>query len=150
MIDATTFAEAYEKGIGPTTRFLGRRGAKDAEEFAQAAWARAWEYRHQLHDPGAIAFWVKSIAVNLYRASFRNAACQIEEYGPDLGYRDPLESSIEARQVLALCKPDDARLLWNRYAMGEGGHGSPVSRTGRVYLHRACNRARLAVQGKVA
>jgi len=46
----------------------------EAEEIAQAAWVRGWEYREQLRDPGLVGYWVNSIARNLFRARFRTAA----------------------------------------------------------------------------
>src|SRR5882724_880374 len=67
------YAQAFETGYSSTRRFLLSRGAavEDAEEIAQAAWARGWEYRDQLRDPGLVGYWVNSIARNLFRARFR-------------------------------------------------------------------------------
>ena len=58
------YAVAFQTGYGVTRRFLISRGAPqdEAEEIAQAAWARGWEYRDQLRDPGLVGFWVNSIA----------------------------------------------------------------------------------------
>ena len=69
-MQGNTYAEAFQNGFGATRRFLISRGAPldDAEEIAQAAWARGWEYREQLRDPGLVGFWVNSIARNLFRA----------------------------------------------------------------------------------
>src|SRR6202158_5719138 len=76
------YAEAFESGYGATRRFLLSRGAPldEAEEIAQAAWARGWEYRDQLRDPGLVGYWVNSIARNLFRARFRApVAASIDE-----------------------------------------------------------------------
>ena len=69
-----SYAEAFQNGFGATRRFLVSRGAPidEAEEIAQAAWARGWEYRAQLRDPGLVSYWVNSIARNLFRARFRS------------------------------------------------------------------------------
>src|ERR1700686_3913705 len=74
-MQGNTYAEAFQTGFGATRRFLISRGAplEEAEEIAQAAWARGWEYREQVRDPGLVRYWVNSIARNLYRARFRSA-----------------------------------------------------------------------------
>ena len=71
----TDYATAFQNGYGATRRFLLSRGAplEDAEEIAQAAWARGWEYKDQLRDPALVGYWVNSIARNLFRARFRTA-----------------------------------------------------------------------------
>src|ERR1700688_5207456 len=95
------YAQAFESGYGATRRFLLSRGAglEDAEEIAQAAWARGWEYRDQLRDPALVGFWVNSIARNLFRARFRaSAALPIE--GVDSPYSMNLEE-IEVHLLLA-------------------------------------------------
>ena len=67
------YADAFQNGYSATRRFLLSRGAaiEEAEEIAQAAWVRGWEYRDQLRDPSMVSFWVNSIARNLFRARFR-------------------------------------------------------------------------------
>lgn len=46
------YAKAFETGFPATRRFLLSRGAavEEAEEIAQAAWVRGWEFRDQLRD----------------------------------------------------------------------------------------------------
>lgn len=143
MIDDATFAEAYQKDLGVTARFLSKRGARDPEEFAQAAWVRAWECRHQLCDPGAISFWVKRIAINLYRESFRKSAAQIDEYGErTFGYKQDMESRICVAEILAACPPMKAALLKAYYI--DGTHRMETA-TDRINLYRARNAARTAI-----
>ncbi len=69
----TTYAQAYTAGMDRTIRFIISRGANRelAEETAQMAWTRAWERLHQLKDESTILAWVNTIALNLYRRSFR-------------------------------------------------------------------------------
>ena len=76
MMKGTEYAEAFKAGYPATRRFLLSRGAalEEAEEIAQAAWVRGWEFRDQLRDPGLVGFWVNSIARNLFRAKFRSKA----------------------------------------------------------------------------
>ncbi|MFO7476764.1 MAG: hypothetical protein R6X03_00135, partial [Methyloceanibacter sp.] len=70
------YAEAYAGGYAHTKRYLLSRGlgVDTAEEMAQAAWALRWEHRDQLRNPSAIAVWVNSIAMNLFRNLLRKRA----------------------------------------------------------------------------
>jgi RNA polymerase sigma factor (sigma-70 family) len=109
------YAEAFETGYGATRRFLLSRGAplEEAEEIAQAAWARGWEYRNQLRDPGLVGYWVNSIARNLFRARFRApVAAPLESVGssPNVAYSMNLEA-IELRRLLDRCSKRDRVLL---------------------------------------
>src|SRR5450631_66866 len=60
------FTQAYRKGLHLTTRLLLSKGLsiEEAEEFAQSAWARGWEARHQLREPDRIMTWVNTIAMH--------------------------------------------------------------------------------------
>src|SRR5271154_2191005 len=97
------YAEAFETGYNATRRFLLARGApiEDAEEIAQAAWVRGWEYREQLRDPGLVGFWVNSIARNLFRARFR-APIQVEIEDNSAAYTLDLDA-IEVGRLLDRC-----------------------------------------------
>jgi RNA polymerase sigma factor (sigma-70 family) len=105
------YAEAFESGYPATRRFLLSRGAaiEEAEEIAQAAWARGWEYRNQLRDPGLVGFWVNSIARNLFRAKFRSRQTLPIE-GVDSPYSMNLEE-IEMHLLLDRCPRRDRKLL---------------------------------------
>lgn len=101
------YAEAFETGYPATRRFLLSRGAalEEAEEIAQAAWVRGWEYRDQLRDPGLVGFWVNSIARNLFRAKFRSKAV-VPIDGVDAPYMMDL-NDIELRRLLDRCPRRD-------------------------------------------
>src|SRR6478736_2189333 len=102
-MQAPAYAEAFQNGFGATRRFLLSRGAalEEAEEIAQAAWVRGWEFREQLRDPGLVGFWVNSIARNLFRAKFRSkTAVPIENV--DCPYTMNMEE-IELRRLLDRC-----------------------------------------------
>jgi DNA-directed RNA polymerase specialized sigma24 family protein len=105
------YAEAFENGYPATKRFLLSRGAAidEAEEIAQAAWVRGWEYRDQLRDPGLVGFWVNSIARNLFRARFRLKP-PVPLDNVDAPYAMNLES-IDVRRLMDQCSPRDRRLL---------------------------------------
>jgi RNA polymerase sigma factor (sigma-70 family) len=107
----TDYAQAFENGYNATRRFLLARGApiQDAEEIAQAAWARGWEYRDQLRDPGLVSFWVNSIARNLFRARFR-APLQTEIEDTNAVYTLDLDA-IEVGRLLDRCPQRDRELL---------------------------------------
>jgi RNA polymerase sigma factor (sigma-70 family) len=107
----TEYAKAFETGFPATRRFLLSRGAavEEAEEIAQAAWARGWEFRDQLRDPGLVGFWVNSIARNLFRARFR-AKIMAPMDGVEAPYQMNLEE-IELHRLLERCSGRDRHLL---------------------------------------
>jgi DNA-directed RNA polymerase specialized sigma24 family protein len=120
------YAEAFEAGYSATRRFLLSRGAplEEAEEIAQAAWARGWEFRDQLRDPGLVSFWVNSIARNLFRASFR-APLQTEIEDGNAIYSLDLDA-IEVGRLLDRCPHDDRQLLEQSL---EGYSAEEIART---------------------
>src|ERR1700689_1197649 len=97
------FAEAFEAGFSATRRFLLARGAplEEAEEIAQAAWARGWEFRDQLRDPGFGSYWGNSSASNFFRARFR-APLQTEMEDADAAYTLDVDA-IEVLRLLDRC-----------------------------------------------
>src|SRR5579862_7029537 len=110
-MQAPAYAEAFQNGFGATRRFLISRGAplEEAEEIAQAAWARGWEYREQLRDPGMLGFWVNSIARNLYRARFRGPI-NVSLDGLNPSYSMDLDL-IELGRLMDRCTRRDRTLL---------------------------------------
>ena len=105
------FASAFESGFGATRRFLLAQGAQieEAEEIAQAAWARGWEHREQLRDPGLIGFWVNSIARNLLRARFRRPlTTPLDDLQPHYSMN---LAAIDLRRLLAGCPQRDRALV---------------------------------------
>jgi RNA polymerase sigma factor (sigma-70 family) len=135
------YADAFQKGYSATRRFLLSRGAAldEAEEIAQAAWVRGWEYRDQLRDPSMVNFWVNSIARNLFRARFRTPPV-IPLEGIDPSYSMSLEEQIEVRRMLERCPPRDRALLEKSlegYSAEEIAKDEGISSTGiRVRMLR--------------
>ncbi|HEY2844284.1 MAG TPA: RNA polymerase sigma factor [Bryobacteraceae bacterium] len=135
------YADAFQKGYSATRRFLLSRGAAtdEAEEIAQAAWARGWEYRDQLRDASMVNFWVNSIARNLFRARFRTPPV-IPLDGIDPSYSMSLEEVIEVRRMLDRCPPRDRQLLEKSlegYSAEEIARDEGISSTGiRVRMLR--------------
>jgi RNA polymerase sigma factor (sigma-70 family) len=134
------YGVAFESGYGATRRFLLGHGApmEDAEEIAQAAWARGWEYREQLRDPRMLGFWVNSIARNLFRARFRRPMTEpIDFQGPS--YTMDL-ASLELRRLLDKCSRKDRNLLeqtLDGYSTEEIARTAGITPTGiRVRLLR--------------
>ena len=144
------YGQAFESGFGATRRLLLSRGAdmEAAEEIAQAAWARGWEYREQLRDPALVGFWVNSIARNLFRARFRMPATASLD---DLNkfYSMNLEE-IEVHRLLERCSQRDRELLERSlegYSAEEIAREAGITSTGiRVRMLRIRNllRAQLA------
>jgi RNA polymerase sigma factor (sigma-70 family) len=120
------YAQAFETGYSATRRFLLARGAplEEAEEIAQAAWARGWEFRDQLRDPGLVSFWVNSIARNLFRARFR-APIQTEMEDADAAYTLDVDA-IEVLRLLDRCSQRDRALLEQSL---EGYSAEEIART---------------------
>ncbi len=134
------YADAFESGYGATRKFLMARGApiEDAEEIAQAAWVRGWEYRNQLRDPGLVGFWVNSIARNLLRAQFRRPlTTPIEDLNPS--YTMDLDV-IELSRLLEHCPRNDRALIEQSlkgYSAEEIARTAGITSTGiRVRLLR--------------
>lgn len=144
------YAQAFENGFPATKRFLLSRGAAidEAEEIAQAAWVRGWEYREQLRDPGLVGVWVNSIARNLFRARFRlKQPVPIDNV--DTPYMMNLES-IDVRRLLEQCSPRDRALLERSlegYSAEEIAKNEGITSTGirvRMLRIRQGFRSRLA------
>jgi len=134
------YAEAFQAGYGATRRFLISRGAPldEAEEIAQAAWARGWEYREQLRDPGLVGYWVNSIARNLFRARFRSPmSVPLEDQDPAYAFDT---DAIELRRLLDRCSRRDRALLEKTlegYSAEEIAQDAGITSTGiRVRLLR--------------
>jgi DNA-directed RNA polymerase specialized sigma24 family protein len=111
---------------------------EDAEEIAQAAWARGWEYREQLRDPNMVSFWVNSIARNLFRARFRGPL-KVPIDGLHPSYTMDL-ASLQLQQLLERCPRKDRNLLEQTlagYSAEEIARGAGITSTGiRVRLLR--------------
>jgi RNA polymerase sigma factor (sigma-70 family) len=149
------YAEAFETGYGATRRFLLSRGAPldDAEEIAQAAWARGWEYREQLRDPCLVGYWVNSIARNLFRARFRAplvAPLDTVNSSMDVSYTMDLDA-IEVSRLLDRCSKRDRVLLERSlqgYSAEEIARTAGITSTGirvRLLRVRQALRAQTAV-----
>lgn len=113
------FAAAYEHGYRMTQRFLISRGAPPdaAEEVAQAAWAKGWECRSQLHNPTLLGAWVNSIAKNLLRNRAR-ADRRLERLAVATGVGQSASDDLFVNQLLTRCKPSESSLLNEYYVEG--------------------------------
>lgn len=66
-----------------------------AHEFAQRAWARAWECRSDLRHPARLPQWVNTIAINAFRSWLR-------QYGRErqLDLADGMHASSHTSKIL--------------------------------------------------
>jgi DNA-directed RNA polymerase specialized sigma24 family protein len=134
------YGHAFESGFGATRRFLLAHGAplEDAEEIAQAAWVRGWEYRDQLRDPHLVSFWVNSIARNLFRARFR-APMKVSLDTLNPSYTMDM-AEIELHRLIEKCPGRDRGLLQQSlegFSAEEIARGAGITPTGiRVRLLR--------------
>ncbi len=108
------FMESYEM----TLRFLIMLGATvdTAEEIAQAAWAKGWEYLGQLRNPSRVGVWVNSIAKNLFRNEFHRNK-RLQALSKSGAYRAN-GSVLEVREILKKCTPQERSVLRRRYLEG--------------------------------
>jgi DNA-directed RNA polymerase specialized sigma24 family protein len=145
MMTQDAFATAYQTGFQATFRLLLSKGlvTEEAEEFAQAAWARGWEARYQLKDPDRVVPWVNSIALNNMcnekRRSKRHD--ELDESRKHQQPPAPVMCKIDADKLLGKCSSLDRSLLLHRYAGGMDmeeiarRHGLSCVAT-RVRIHR--------------
>ncbi len=113
------YADAYASGCTRTARFLISRGSSPelAEETAQAAWARGWEYRAKLREPDKVMNWVNTIAFNLYRSGFRRKVTGDDAadiaVSPQTG-----PGAIDVQRALEKCSLAERELLRRHYSAG--------------------------------
>ncbi len=146
MMMQGAYAAAYEGGLQTTIRLLLSRGLmlEDAEEVAQAAWARGWEARQQLKSEDRVVPWVNSIAMHTMCNNKRRGKKfdALDERRHDRGSAIPLHEKIDADRLLSRCSALDRSLMIHRYSGGfdmEGIariHGLTCAAT-RVRIHRA-------------
>lgn len=113
MITALQYAAAYEKYFIYTQRWIRSLGCPEGlvEEIAQAAWVRGWERRAQLEEPGAVCFWVGSIAKNmLHRLMRSNGAYKRTESfinematGLVVNTLSSVEAALDVEKLLSYC-----------------------------------------------
>ncbi|MEJ1938615.1 sigma-70 family RNA polymerase sigma factor, partial [Nostoc sp. NIES-2111] len=141
-ITTADFEAAYTKYFPRTVNHLAKLGAarETAEEIAQSAWSRGWEFRHQLRDRAAIHGWVTGIARNLFFESFRRKR-PMDELKDSTVSVEPKLHRILVKQMLRAVNPLDRTLLVETYAAGQSSHDlgpqlglTPV--TVRVRLNR--------------
>ncbi|MBI1353459.1 MAG: hypothetical protein GC160_03870 [Acidobacteria bacterium] len=144
LLNSETFAAAYGRGYSLTLRFLTSRGVSGttAEELAQAAWARGWERRKQLHALDALQVWINRIALNLLLTEVRKQRRlePLEDYVlPTVPA--PNGAAPDASALLGRLSPGDQEVLVLQAVYGltceEIGKRCSLSPIGvRVRLHR--------------
>jgi RNA polymerase sigma factor (sigma-70 family) len=118
VIDDESFAAAYKRGFLSTLRLLRSIGARAdaAEEVAQAAWARGWQYRYQLLNPEALGSWINAIARNLYRAKIVGEN-RFEELA-DKPVANRVVLQLEAKDLMDACNERESEILTLFYVEG--------------------------------
>ena len=145
------YGQAYEAGFERTVRFLVSRGAQrdSAQEIAQAAWVRGWEYLYQLREDSTVIAWVNTIALNAYRKILqRETLMEPLRNVPSLIPSD--SDTIDLKRALNGCRPCERNLL-ERHMRGfstkDIARDEGVSETAiRIRLHRARRAARLRLE----
>lgn len=119
VLDESRYGQAFRKGYPTTVRFLISLGAKieTAEEIAQAAWARGWEYLWQLQRPEMIGPWINSIAKNLLRNHIR-ADRRLEGLEDTTLLASPAPLRWDAERMLLQCEERDLKIMRDFYLEG--------------------------------
>jgi DNA-directed RNA polymerase specialized sigma24 family protein len=120
---AEEYGTAYEKGFQFTKRFVYRKGVawQDAEDAAQAGWARGWERRSQFRDASRIQTWVNQISVNLYLMTELRAKRRLVSLSADLALAAqsaPIIDHIAAAELLRKCPVSSRRILVDFHITG--------------------------------
>lgn len=147
----TVFGQAYQVGFDRTVRFLISRGVgrDDAQEVAQAAWARGWECVNQLRDEAVVLTWVNTIAINIHRRA--SHAERLRQPLPELYSNLTIDmAAIDVASLLQSCQPRERRLLelqMRGVTAKEIAEGNGVTETTvRIRLMRARRAARARVE----
>lgn len=151
-IDSADFARAYERYYGRTIRLLCTKGLRieDAQEFAQLAWARAWERRVQLRRPCQLASWVSTIAINEFRTHLRHNGREQQLETQDA----PCEPAVITRRLIDQLLSGNARygsILEAFYLFGYSADEiAKLHNTSGVAIRVRLARARAAIRPLVA
>jgi DNA-directed RNA polymerase specialized sigma24 family protein len=113
----------------------------EAQEAAQAAWARGWERRHQLRKQSKTLSWINAIALNLGRNNFRKQA-RMQEFEDEPTVTPDPAARADAEKLLEQAREKDRALLARRYLLGWeikdlAADSECTRRAIRVRLHRA-------------
>jgi len=159
MMTSEKFAEDYKQYFGKTVGLLIHSGCcwDEANELAQAAWARAWQCRAQWRGDAQFYSWVGSIAVNLHREAATSSnplsrAIDVEKVRLVDGYRieNDLLRKEEVEKLgrwIASVRNSGERLALELRAAGLSGEEAAVVlgtslNTQKTWLFRGLKRLR--------
>ncbi len=117
----TEYASAYTSGYKKTIRFLVSRGIRegDAEDAAQAAWAKGWERRAALRTPETLSFWINSIALNMFRNRYRRESKVDQLPAKEIAIpAERIASRIDLEKGLRRCSRSERLMLQQLYLAG--------------------------------
>jgi DNA-directed RNA polymerase specialized sigma24 family protein len=148
------YGKAYQRGFDLTVRLLLSRGVQrdDAEEVAQAAWAKGWERLSQLRKESFVVIWVNTIALNVHRSGLRRKRLSLA--AQELRHKTTAIdlAAIDVAQILRFCRPCDRHLLeqsMTGVTPGEIADEQGVTETAiRIRLLRARREARSQAERK--
>jgi DNA-directed RNA polymerase specialized sigma24 family protein len=148
------YGKAYQRGFDLTVRLLISRGLQrdDAEEVAQAAWAKGWERLGQLRKESFVVIWVNTIALNVYRSGLRKK--RLSSAAQEFRHRTAAIdlAAIDVARILRSCRPCDRKLLeqsMTGVTPGEIAHEHGVTETAiRIRLLRARRDARSRAEAR--
>lgn len=154
MVSKDSFARAYGDGFLGTVKFLGARCGsirpEQAEEIAQAAWARGWEYRDTLRESSQLLPWVNTIALNIFRSECR-VSWRRQDLDHDPKVEAPTFAALQAGEALRACSSKESRLLRARYVLGYSTNElAACEGVGQIAIRGRLSRARRRIRGNLA
>jgi DNA-directed RNA polymerase specialized sigma24 family protein len=117
------FSQEFDQGYAQTVHLYAIKSFRDPEEWAQAAWSKAWEKRNQWQGEGSFLSWVNMIGARQYFAEYKKRGRLVEMPERDLhGDRwqqsRQTEIAMDCRRLVKTVPPHVRAAVVRRYIWG--------------------------------